>query len=69
MECSGHNRRRSILRLHYSLVFLLVAVVAGALGLGGVAVSAIEIARICFLIFIVMFLVSVINGRSPGRSR
>ena len=54
--------------LRYSLVFLLAAVVAGALGLGGVAVTAIEIARVFFLIFIVMFLVSVIGGRSQRRS-
>lgn len=53
--------------LHYTLVFVLVAVVAGALGLGGVAFSAMEIARVLFTIFLVMFLLSFIRGRSFSR--
>lgn len=45
--------------LYYALVFLLVALIAGALGFGFVAFAAAGIAKICFFIFLVMFLVSL----------
>jgi len=46
--------------LYYALVFLVIALVAGVLGFGMVAFAAAEIARICFFIFIALFLVSLI---------
>ena len=46
--------------LYYALVFLVIALVAGLLGFGVVAFAAAEIARICFFIFIVLFLFSLI---------
>ena len=46
--------------LYYSLVFLVIALIAGILGFGVVAFAAAEIARICFFVFIVLFLVSLI---------
>ena len=47
--------------LYYSLMFLLVALIAGALGFGVVAFAAAEIARIVFFVFIVLFLVGLIS--------
>jgi len=47
--------------LYYALVFLVVALIAGLLGFGVVAFAAAEIARICFFIFLVLFLVSLIS--------
>jgi len=47
--------------LYYALVFLIVAIVAGLLGFGVIAFASAEIARICFFIFIVLFLVSMIS--------
>jgi uncharacterized membrane protein YtjA (UPF0391 family) len=46
--------------LGYSLVFLVIALLAGILGFGVVAFAAAEIARICFFVFIVLFLVSLL---------
>lgn len=46
--------------LYYALVFLVIALVSGLLGFGVVAFAAAEMARICFFIFIVLFLVSVL---------
>jgi uncharacterized membrane protein YtjA (UPF0391 family) len=46
--------------MYYSLTFLLMSVVAGVLGFGVVPFAAAEIARICFLVFIILFLVSLI---------
>jgi len=47
--------------LYYALVFLVVALIAGLLGFGVVSFAAAEIARICFFVFIVLFLVSLLS--------
>ena len=47
--------------LYYALVFLVIALVAGLLGFGVVAFAAAEVARICFFIFLVLFIVSKIG--------
>ncbi|HML28448.1 MAG TPA: DUF1328 domain-containing protein [Hyphomicrobium sp.] len=46
--------------LHYAIVFLIVALVAAALGFGGVAGTAMEGARLIFWVAIVLFVVSLI---------
>ena len=49
--------------LHWSLTFLVIALIAGLLGfyaLGGVAMS---IAKILFVVFLVFFVVSLLTGR------
>jgi uncharacterized membrane protein YtjA (UPF0391 family) len=48
--------------LHYAVVFLVVALVAAALGFGGVAGTAMEGARILFWVAIVLFVVSLLGG-------
>ena len=55
--------------LYYTLVFLLVALIAGALGFGAVSFAAAGIAKICFFIFIVLFLVSLFMHIGRGASR
>jgi len=47
--------------LYYALVFLVIALFAGILGFGVVAFAAAEIARVCFFIFLVLFLVSLLS--------
>ena len=47
--------------LYYALMFLLVALIAGALGFGVVAFAAAEIARIVFFVFLVLFLIGLIS--------
>lgn len=46
--------------LYYAIVFLIVAIVAAALGFGGVAGTAMEGARLIFWVAIVLFIVSII---------
>ncbi len=46
--------------LYYAVVFLIVAIVAAALGFGGVAGTAMEGARLIFWVAIVLFIVSVV---------
>ncbi|HET6389030.1 DUF1328 domain-containing protein [Hyphomicrobium sp.] len=46
--------------LYYAIVFLIVAIVAAALGFGGVAGTAMEGARLIFWVAIVLFIVSIV---------
>ena len=48
--------------LHYALVFLVVALIAAAVGFGGLAGVAMEGARLLFWVFIILFLVSLVAG-------
>ena len=50
--------------LYYSLMFLLVGLVAGALGLFGVAAVASQIAWILFLVGVILMVVHLVLGRS-----
>jgi len=47
--------------LYYALVFLLIALVAGMLGFGVIAVAFAGLAKIFFFIFLVLFLVSIVT--------
>ncbi len=49
--------------LHYALLFLVVALIAGVLGFGFVAGTAAYIAKVLFIVFLVLFLISLIGGR------
>jgi len=49
--------------LHYALLFLVVALIAGVLGFGFVAGTAAYIAKVLFVVFLVLFLISLISGR------
>ena len=48
--------------LYYAIVFLVVALVAAALGFGGVAGTAMEGARLLFWVALVLFVVSAVVG-------
>jgi uncharacterized membrane protein YtjA (UPF0391 family) len=55
---------QEIIMLYYAVVFLVIALIAGALGFFGVAGAAVGIAKILFFVFLVLFVVSLIIGRS-----
>jgi uncharacterized membrane protein YtjA (UPF0391 family) len=48
--------------LNWALVFLVIALIAAALGFGGIAATASSIAQVLFYIFLVLFLVSLVTG-------
>ena len=48
--------------LYYAVVFLVVALVAAAIGFGGVAGVAMEGARLLFWVFILLFVISLVGG-------
>jgi uncharacterized membrane protein YtjA (UPF0391 family) len=49
--------------LYYALMFLVVGLVAGALGLFGIAAIAGQIAWVLFLVGVVLIIVHMISGR------
>jgi uncharacterized membrane protein YtjA (UPF0391 family) len=49
--------------LYYALIFLVVGLIAGALGVGGVAGVATQIAYVLFVIALVLFIVHLVTGR------
>jgi uncharacterized membrane protein YtjA (UPF0391 family) len=56
------EERKGLQMLHYAVVFFLIAVVAAVFGFTGIAVGAAEIAKILFVIFLVLFIVSLFAG-------
>jgi len=53
--------------LYWAAVFFVIAIAAGILGFGGLAASAAGIAKILFMIFIVLFAVSILFGVTRSR--
>jgi uncharacterized membrane protein YtjA (UPF0391 family) len=53
--------------LGWALTFLVVALIAGLLGFTTVAGAAIEIAKVIFIVFLVLFLVSLVMHLFRGR--
>ncbi len=49
--------------LSWALTFLIIALIAGVLGFGVIAGTAAYIAKICFLVFLVLFVISLVAGR------
>lgn len=51
--------------LHYSLIFLVIALTAALFGFGGIAAGAVEVAKILFLIFAIIaigtFVISLVR--------
>jgi uncharacterized membrane protein YtjA (UPF0391 family) len=49
--------------LGYAITFLLIAILAAALGFGALAGTSATIAKICFIVFLVFFVISLVRGR------
>jgi len=52
----------------WAITFLIVALIAAVLGFGGIAGTAIELAKIVFFVAIVLFVISALFGIIRGRS-
>lgn len=50
--------------LKWAVIFLILGIIAGALGFTGVAGAAIGIAKFLFILFLVLFIVFLIIGIS-----
>jgi uncharacterized membrane protein YtjA (UPF0391 family) len=51
--------------LHYAVVCLIIAIIAGVLGFGYISGTAAWIAKVLAIIFIILFLLSLLTGRRP----
>lgn len=51
--------------LGWAITFLVIALIAGVLGFGVIAGTAANIAQLLFFVFVVLFVVALIAGRSP----
>ena len=47
--------------LYWTIVFLIIAIIAGVLGFGGVAFAAAGIAKILFFFFLLIFILALIR--------
>lgn len=52
--------------LRMAIAFLLIAILAGALGLARVEFIAADVAWVLFVIFLILAVVSMVMGRSAG---
>jgi uncharacterized membrane protein YtjA (UPF0391 family) len=53
--------------LRYAAIFFVIALVAALFGFGGIAAGAVEIAKVLFFIFVILFLVSLVWGLIAGK--
>ena len=54
--------------LGWALTFLVVALIAALFGFGGIAGTAVEIAKLIFFVAVVLFAISAVVGLLRGRS-
>jgi uncharacterized membrane protein YtjA (UPF0391 family) len=50
--------------LSWAVTFLIVALIAAVLGFGVIAGTAATIAKVLFFVFLILFLVSLVRGRT-----
>ena len=49
--------------LRYALIFLVIAIIAGVLGFGSLSGTAAWIAKVLVLVFLVLFVISLLRGK------
>ncbi len=53
--------------LRWALIFLVIALIAAALGFTGIYVAAASIAKLLFYVFVILFVVSLVMHLARGR--
>lgn len=53
--------------LSWAITFLVIALIAAALGFGGIAGTAVGLAKLVFFVFIALFLISLVYHLVTGR--
>lgn len=53
--------------LHYAAVFFVIAIIAAVFGFGGIAMGAVEIAKVLFFIFLILAVISALSGLLRGK--
>lgn len=67
----NHHRnlkpKELITMLSWAITFLVIALIAAVLGFGGLAGTAVGIAKLIFVVFLVLFVLSFVMGRRAPR--
>lgn len=63
-EETVYLKLKFIIMLRWTVIFLIIAIIAAVFGFGGIAAGAASIAKVLFFIFIILFIVSLIFGGS-----
>lgn len=58
-----HKKQKENTMLRWAVTFLVIAIIAAVFGFGGIAAAATDIARILFVVFLVLFVLALIFGR------
>jgi uncharacterized membrane protein YtjA (UPF0391 family) len=53
--------------LSWSVVFFIIAILAGIFGFGGIPAAAVGIAKVLFFVFLIAFVISLLLGRRKPR--
>ena len=53
--------------LYWAILFFVVAVVAALFGFGGIAEASAGIAQFLFILFLILFMISLVVGLMRGR--
>jgi len=51
----------------WAITFLIVALIAAVLGFGGIAGTAVSIAKLIFFVALILFAISLVYGLITGR--
>lgn len=52
--------------LQMAAVFFVIAIIAAVFGFGGIAAGAVEIAKVLFFVFLIMFIITLVMGIMRG---
>ncbi len=52
--------------LRWAILFFVLAIIAGVFGFGGVATASAGIAKTLFVVFLIIFVVTLVLGRGRG---
>jgi uncharacterized membrane protein YtjA (UPF0391 family) len=58
-----NNPNEGVIMIGWAITFLIIALIAALFGFGGLAGTAVGIAKILFFVFLVLFVVSLLLGR------
>lgn len=52
--------------LRWSMIFLVIAIIAAVFGFGDIAADAAEIAKVLFYLFLGIFVITLVAGMAAG---
>jgi uncharacterized membrane protein YtjA (UPF0391 family) len=63
-NAKGSRRHPSTAMLHYAIVFLIIAIIAAVLGFGTLSGIAATVAKVCFVIFLIVAILSFLKKKT-----